>query len=372
MPLISGKSKKAFGKNVAEEMDSGKSQPQSLAIAYSVKRKAKKMADGGAVPQDAFDEQKQRMLDEQDEKDADNEMIDAGPGSSIDKSKMHRYAKGGEVSANNESRPMPESEYDDSSSISRNNKKKSLPDDQWTDEPTVRQAQKPSLTMLKHPSIKGSDAFSVRISSMRDEEDDLESSKAPGSPGAQPMARDDEESPDRQGPEISDMSDEHSNGRKPYAKGGMIDLKDDESDLEDAASPGGDVSEKYDSPDQMQSSGDPDMDDEHSNGRKPYAKGGEVDMEPHPKSVADAIMRKKAKMMADGGMVDLEANSREDKNNEDDESYEALLKEQYDDSQLSEQPADSNEHGHALSDEDDHNRSLIDKIRSLMKSKGKL
>lgn len=42
MPLVKSKSKKAFGKNVAAEMNSGKSQKQSLAIAYSVKRKAKK------------------------------------------------------------------------------------------------------------------------------------------------------------------------------------------------------------------------------------------------------------------------------------------------------------------------------------------
>lgn len=42
MPLIKGKSEKAFGKNVSAEMDSGKPQKQALAIAYSIKRKAKK------------------------------------------------------------------------------------------------------------------------------------------------------------------------------------------------------------------------------------------------------------------------------------------------------------------------------------------
>lgn len=47
MPLIKGKSKQAFSKNVETEMNSGKSQKQSLAIAYSMKRKAKKMAMGG-------------------------------------------------------------------------------------------------------------------------------------------------------------------------------------------------------------------------------------------------------------------------------------------------------------------------------------
>jgi hypothetical protein len=54
MPLIKGKSKKAFGKNVANEMEVGKPQKQALAIAYSVKRKAnaKKMAKGGMAHQD--------------------------------------------------------------------------------------------------------------------------------------------------------------------------------------------------------------------------------------------------------------------------------------------------------------------------------
>jgi len=51
MPLMHGKSEKAFSHNVAAEMHAGKPQKQSLAIAYATKRKAQKhkMADGGAV-----------------------------------------------------------------------------------------------------------------------------------------------------------------------------------------------------------------------------------------------------------------------------------------------------------------------------------
>lgn len=50
MPLIKSKSKKAFEENIKSEMDAGKPQKQSLAIAYAVKRKApKKMAEGGEV-----------------------------------------------------------------------------------------------------------------------------------------------------------------------------------------------------------------------------------------------------------------------------------------------------------------------------------
>jgi len=47
MPLIKGKSQKSFEHNLKAEMHAGKPMKQSLAIAYAMKRKAKKMADGG-------------------------------------------------------------------------------------------------------------------------------------------------------------------------------------------------------------------------------------------------------------------------------------------------------------------------------------
>lgn len=50
MPLIKNKSKAAFGHNVGAEMNAGKPQKQALAIAYSIKRKGRKMAKGGQVP----------------------------------------------------------------------------------------------------------------------------------------------------------------------------------------------------------------------------------------------------------------------------------------------------------------------------------
>ena len=51
MPLIKSKSPKAFSKNISTEIKAGKPQKQAVAIAYSVKRMAKK-ADGGDVTQD--------------------------------------------------------------------------------------------------------------------------------------------------------------------------------------------------------------------------------------------------------------------------------------------------------------------------------
>ena len=51
MPLIKGKSKRAFEENIKSELGAGKPKDQALAIAYSIKRKAaqKKMAEGGPV-----------------------------------------------------------------------------------------------------------------------------------------------------------------------------------------------------------------------------------------------------------------------------------------------------------------------------------
>lgn len=40
MPLVKGKSKKAISKNIKTEMESGKPQKQSVAIALNVARKA--------------------------------------------------------------------------------------------------------------------------------------------------------------------------------------------------------------------------------------------------------------------------------------------------------------------------------------------
>jgi hypothetical protein len=48
MPLIKSKSKQAFAKNIKAEIKAGKPQKQAVAIAYSVKRSAKK-AKGGST-----------------------------------------------------------------------------------------------------------------------------------------------------------------------------------------------------------------------------------------------------------------------------------------------------------------------------------
>lgn len=49
MPLKYGKSKKTLQENIKTEIEHGKDPKQAAAIAYSVRRKAQKMADGGMV-----------------------------------------------------------------------------------------------------------------------------------------------------------------------------------------------------------------------------------------------------------------------------------------------------------------------------------
>jgi hypothetical protein len=88
--------------------------------------------------------------------------------------------------------------------------------------------------------------------------------------------------------------------------------------------------------------------------------------------IAERI-RHKEKMMAKGGEVDLQdSNGDEHLNEEDQLSYEAARKKTYYDlDQLDDQPMDSNEHGdeHEKSMEDDHDGSLVDKIRKSMRKK---
>ena len=109
----------------------------------------------------------------------------------------------------------------------------------------------------------------------------------------------------------------------------------------------------------------PDMEDEHSTGRKPYAKGGMA----HPKSITKAIMMKR-KMMAEGGEVDLNENSMEQANGYYKRNEDAALKENYDsDFEDMSQPMDSNEDGRTLEDADKDGKSMIEKIRKSMRSK---
>lgn len=255
MPLIQGKSKKAFKENVSTEMDAGKPQKQSLAIAFSVQRKnkKKKMALGGAV-----------------ETPVHSKDYDRNPGTPAKKADDRREA---------------ESEY-----MSKDWSEGSAP------------ARKP----------------------------------------------DDERLP----------KDEYMAGH--FAKGGPV---------------------------------NPKLQQAHA-AHRPMHPMDLMDDDERASSIADAIMEKrhrmaeggiagetlgtkigypgspKPKAYADGGMVDLERNSEEEGSTPyDTMNAEAGMKEQYDDSQLSPDPMDSNETGDSREDESENEHDMISKIRSKMRAK---
>lgn len=405
MPLIKGKSKKSFSKNVETEMKAGKPQKQSLAIAFAMKRKApKKMADGGSI----------------------------------------------DASASSMKRPMPDDVHGDSHEVSRSRGKKALVDSDWDSEVTIEQAQKPSPTKLSQPSRKGSDSFAKRDHSRMDEEADMIDIDKPDGYDKQPSSMDDEFDADKSGDDLSDKSLSHSTGKAAYhedvehddtkdqasdrmknryARGGKVEdtgmgkmERDDESDMVDRLSPGRhgeqpksayDESDKEDftrmsvteaimarkhaedeankyGKDMLSKHNQPDSYSEE--GIINYARGGEVDP-PSQEDYADLdIIKKimmKRRMLAEGGSVDdlapmkiskhkdvmdsqadVARSAREDQNHEDDQSFNALRKENYseqDGLDALDQPMDSNEHGDDLEDADEDNRSLISAIRKKMK-----
>jgi hypothetical protein len=340
MPLIQSKSKKAFEKNVKTEMDANpgkENRAQNLAIAYSIKRKnSKKMAHGGKV----------------------------------------------DIDAKSEDRPMPDESHADAHSQARNSGDKALRDSDWTDQPTVAQAQMSSSTKLSQPE--------GRKLQGRNDEDDMMDSMAPGPYGAKPPSRDDEEDPNRQGPKVSDMAHQHNNGRAAYAHGGMANKVAHQMGEEGPgrSDPDSSMLESHDygmgpnSPDEEHphtGETEADMLRRHAMELAHFAQGGptgpmnpklaESHKEPHEEgSMAKEIMRKR---MASGGQVDLEANSEEDLNNEDQMSFDAGLKEQYDLRQLKKQPMDSNEKGDSreAAEENDHDESIVSAIRKKSKKK---
>lgn len=111
------------------------------------------------------------------------------------------------------------------------------------------------------------------------------------------------------------------------------------------------------------------------NSGKKIAKGSSIDPsdlmsdDERAKGIVDAILEKrKAKKMADGGMVDIQSDNGDEEpaNPNGFDTQNANLKELYDDEQISPQPMDSNEHGDEI-DSDAHD--MIAKIRSRIKLK---
>lgn len=329
MPLKQGKSQKTFNSNVETEMHAGKPKDQSLAIAYSIKRKnRKKMAKGGMANQSAASEQ----------------------------------------------RPIPSERDNDSAMISRNSAQKAHSQDQWTDQPTVAQARKPSKTPLKHPKMVPQSNYTVRL---RDEEDDLQSSAAVNDgPQRQPPKRLDEEGADRQGPDTPALH------MKRMANGGVISLEEAAEDQHPSISPLDGLNDEM-SPDEDEfmaghfaEGGEVEMDREDSLAAAIMAKR-ERQMQMDSDSDDDEMVR-----MADGGILshdsiysddsdqaDLSRNADEDANEEDQLSFNALRKENYSESEglrQLDQPEDSNLIGNPREEDEENKHDRISRIMSKM------
>lgn len=325
MPLIKSGSKKAFKHNVEVEMAAHPDKKaQDLAIAYSVKRK--------------------------------------------------NMAKGGQVTAKTESRPMPDMKADDAHMVAQNDHKHNLPGSKMLDQPTLPQARHGmKTTPIKHPKMVPSTGYSAKL---RDQEDNLQKAgMVNNGPQIQPKTMYNEKDANKHGIPPHPM--------KRMAKGGMINdevsFNEAEEDMDQHP-----AMEESDN-DQMAPAKDEYMADH-------FADGGEVDAHEeealeHHASIVAAIMAKRAakealhsgsedmdhaEMMAEGGEVYLDENEEEmsaDPSSYDDQNI-AAMKENYDeDMDDADQPMDSNEHGDSEEEhaENKKDHSIIAKIMSRKK-----
>lgn len=301
------------------EDKAGKPHKQSLAIALSVARRGKKrMADGGPVPSKWEQFQKGYNAHEGHGSSSPSE-ADAKPKPQASPTPM---AHGGDVDEHYSSiadailakkRKMAMG----GEVLSAKYEARPMPDNEYNDSEEVSRnsSAKPphndswtdrsTVEDAQRPSPhKLSQPEGGGSEMLHEDEEDLEESAAPGNPGSQPKEAYDEEGADREGPKVHPMPR--------FADGGMI----DEDNM----------------------------------------------------SISDAIRRRRREQDAPSGdgMVDLEENSEEMPNQYDEIDGKVAHEEQYDDSQLSSQPEDSNEHG-GMSEEDEHDLDLISSIRRKMK-----
>lgn len=215
--------------------------------------------------------------------------------------------------------------------------------------------KKPSRIPLKEPSMAHSSVFKVRSQKEADEEKMAEGGQIkPEKPQGDTL-------------NYKDLKKEYIAKNKPkYAEGGKIEEY-------------GEMPEEDEEPMVPHRKMDNERlpVDEYMAGK--FAEGGMIDdedlqpedeeHEEHHNSIAAAIMaRKERKMMAEGGMVDIDENNEEQPNSFYKQNEDAALKENYDsDFDSISEPMDSNEHGDHLSDEDAHD--MISRIRSRMHMK---
>jgi hypothetical protein len=414
MPLIKSAGKKAVGENIKTEMKAGKPQKQAIAIALSTQRAARKKhakggmarkmsqaehggascmacgggmckyAEGGSVnPQTSPSPQATPDIHEEANKRAQD--IDYGIDERMRKRQMAGnpgYANGGAVEG-----PTYSKKYDRNPGTPA-----PKPDDERfpEDEYMARDMDAPigSTPRGSHPSIDeetyDSERFSDRMANGGAVEGPTYSEPFDRNPGTPKAKEDDERLPESEymGADWGDGSTPHDRGPKPseeeymgkrsggaYAKGGKVKNYMSPGESEEAAEDGMVTLRGHSH--RM----NPSLKESHKDGTADYM---DKEWDREPSSIADAIMEKRQKL-AEGGFLPeddikgdedrdiLDGNSEEEPNNEDRYSYNALRKENYQEqSQLHDQPEESNEHGDEIdSDENDH----ISEIRRRMKSR---
>lgn len=360
-PLKQNSSKKAFESNLKREIGEGKPKDQGLAISYAIQKRnkaKKKMADGGTV-----DKPKSST-------DLGGELNSAFSKASKPKPAPSptpdQYAAGGEVRAAT-SRPSA-----DSARGPRSMKMMK----RMADGGIVENEY--GLDMLDAHSTEHDQE--VRAASERPDADDGDDAHSKAMlEGASTMDGQELDARKERMSGIDSEMDSRSQAMRrgsSYEHGGEIDWAANEPDADNEETSRSenmlDSHETMSAQEKRAGSMDASADDEDSREMQMLAEGGKASLFGNDMSskIRDRMARKR---FADGGQVDLSRNADEDLNNEDQMSFEVARKENYSESagldQL-DQPEDSNLHGHDLSDEDEHERSMIDEIRATLKKRG--
>lgn len=327
MPLIKSAKKSAVSKNIKTEMESGKPQKQSIAIALSTQRAAKKhkMALGGAV-----------------EGPTHSKPYDRDPGTPAPKPNDKKIPESEFMSENWSEGSAPPMKPDN----------KRPPEAEYMAGHFAEGGAIDHAKMAKHHTemarhyMRGGDIETAdQHYTMADKHRQATAPATAISP--------------HEDKQESGYSDDEMAGK--FADGGMAKQKEPKSEGDDYQ-----VGEKG-SPGQKFTKYVQDMfggtKDEQP---KKKAEGGMMGSD-GPKSIAATIMARKK--YANGGEVDLAQNAEEHDNEADDLNYDALRKENYSESDGLEDltsPMDSNEHADEIP-EDQHD--MVSKLRARMKSR---
>lgn len=424
MPLMKRSSKKALQHNIKAEIDAHPDKrKQDLAIAFSVQRQAKKkkMAEGGEV--NAKNERRPMPDNRYD----DAKMVSHNSGNKPPKNDSWVGRPTVAQAQDNDTRgkklpiKRPRMVPSDAFSTRLYDKEGNLEEsaspgpygaqpESWENEeganrqgPPVRDMEDEHSThrkpYAKGGQIEAGDSESHNINMRtdmepadsgiqereREDEKHLMDMESPSEDEGQSDADSrNEERPDRQGDEVPDMEAPHNEDQSSaYAEGGEVDDSEKSSD-----------DERYETEKNRLDKERQDI----SSDPQPYAEGGEVEEE-HHNSIAAAIMARRDRLhaeidsgahdldsaarMAEGGILshdsiysddsdqaDLSRNHDEDANEEDQLSFNALRKENYNSSNLDvDGNIDSAQIGDSEEEDSENKHDMVSSIRRKMNSK---